>query len=103
MGKILDSDRQEAGSMSASTLSSGGKTVPYMRMMDRAIPCQGPIQAADFQACRVPGGVYVWTRGGFYSPRVCFVGYRPQCTQTAESSDGWPLRDGETAVRCIPE
>ncbi|KAM4055991.1 hypothetical protein HRG_002916 [Hirsutella rhossiliensis] len=90
-------------SMGVSTLSSAGKAVPYMRMTDRAVPCQEPIMAADFAECRIPGGVDLWTRNGFYSPGVCFVGYMAHCTQTVGPSDGWPLRDGETAVRCIPE
>lgn len=94
---------KQLDSMEASTLSSAGKAVPYMRMTDRAIPCQEPIMAADFKECRIPGGVDLWTRRGFYSPGVCFVGYMPHCTQTIELSDAWPLRDGETTVRCIPE
>ncbi|PHH93243.1 hypothetical protein CDD83_9513 [Cordyceps sp. RAO-2017] len=89
--------------MAVKTLHSGSKAIPYLPMTDSAIPCPGPVLIADFQHCRVPGGVELWERGGFYSPGVCFAGYKPSCTQTAEPSDGWPLRAGETAVRCVPE
>ncbi|POR33819.1 Uncharacterized protein TPAR_05994 [Tolypocladium paradoxum] len=88
--------------MSVSTLSSGARAVPYMGMTNQAIPCSAPILASDFGGCRVPGGVELWSRHGFYSPGVCFVGYSPLCTQTREPSNGWPMQKGETAVRCVP-
>ncbi|UKZ64891.1 uncharacterized protein TrAtP1_006099 [Trichoderma atroviride] len=42
-------------------------------------------------------------RGGFYSPGECFSGYRAMCTQTSAVSSGWPIQDGETVVRCVPD
>ncbi|PTB37721.1 hypothetical protein M441DRAFT_82806 [Trichoderma asperellum CBS 433.97] len=87
----------------AKTLSSGTLRVPYMPMTVHAIPCPAPILQDDFDGCRVPGGVELWSRGGFYSPGECFSGYRAMCTQTSAVSNGWPIQDGETVVRCIPE
>ncbi len=85
------------------TLSSGTKQIPYMTMTDAAMACAAPIRATDFDKCRVPGGVDLWERQGFYSPGVCFAGYDPLCSQTRPPSEEWPLRVGETAVRCVPE
>lgn len=87
--------------MSISTLSSGAKAVPYMRMTDPAVACPAPMLASDLDGCRVPGGAALWSRRGFYSPGVCFAGYSPLCTQTGPGA-GWPVRRGETAVRCVP-
>ncbi|KAK5992986.1 hypothetical protein PT974_06411 [Cladobotryum mycophilum] len=88
--------------MTASTLSSGTKEVPYMPMTLQAIPCPAPVLEDDFDSCRIPGGLDLWSNGGFYSPGECFVGYRAMCTQTSALSNGWPIRESETAVRCIP-
>ncbi|UNI24828.1 hypothetical protein JDV02_010544 [Purpureocillium takamizusanense] len=85
------------------TLSSGTKQVPYMAMTDAAMACAAPIVASDFDKCRMPGGVDLWERQGFYSPGVCFAGYNPLCPQTRPPQEEWPLRVGETAVRCVPE
>ena len=85
------------------TLSSGTKQIPYLAMTDPGVACAAPVYASDFDRCRVPGGIDLWTRQGFYSPGVCFAGYSAACTQTRPPSDEWPLRVGETAVRCIPE
>ncbi|KAL6888077.1 hypothetical protein GGI43DRAFT_431002 [Trichoderma evansii] len=87
----------------AKTLSSGTLHVPYMPMTVHAIPCPAPILQDDFDGCRIPGGVELWSKGGFYSPGVCFSGYRAMCTQTSAVSNGWPIQEGETVVRCIPE
>ncbi|PHH80615.1 hypothetical protein CDD80_618 [Ophiocordyceps camponoti-rufipedis] len=62
-------------------------------MTKSAMPCSAPVLPTDFERCLIPGGVDFWTQGGFYSPGVCFTGYRPLCTQTAGT---------ETAVRCVP-
>ncbi|KJZ75394.1 hypothetical protein HIM_05320 [Hirsutella minnesotensis 3608] len=88
--------------MGTSLLSSGSKTIPYMRMTETAIPCAVPILAKDFAYCQVPGGVELWNQNGFYSPGVCFTGYKARCTQTAPPGREWPLREQETAVRCVP-
>lgn len=88
--------------MAASTLTSGTKAIPYMPMTVEAIACPAPVLPDDFDNCLIPGGIDMWSRGGFYSPGQCFVGYRAMCTQTAVASDGWPVREEETAVRCIP-
>ncbi|KAH6609029.1 drug transporter [Trichoderma cornu-damae] len=88
--------------MAAGTHSSGTRQVPYMPMTVQAIPCPAPILQDDFDSCRIPGGVDLWSNGGFYSPGECFVGYRAMCTQTAAVSNGWPIQKGETVVRCIP-
>jgi hypothetical protein len=73
-----------------------------MPMTVQAIPCPAPILQDDFDACRIPGGVELWSNGGFYSPGECFVGYRAMCTQTSAVSNGWPIQKEETVVRCIP-
>ncbi|EHK40059.1 hypothetical protein TRIATDRAFT_89220 [Trichoderma atroviride IMI 206040] len=87
----------------AKTLSSGPLRVPYMPMTVHAIPCPPPILPDDFDGCRIPGGVDLWSKGGFYSPGECFSGYRAMCTQTSAVSSGWPIQDGETVVRCVPD
>jgi hypothetical protein len=87
----------------AKTLSSGTLRVPYMPMTVHAIPCPPPILPDDFDGCRIPGGVDLWSKGGFYSPGECFSGYRAMCTQMLAVSNGWPIQDGETVVRCVPE
>lgn len=87
----------------AKTLSSGTLRVPYMPMTVHAIPCPPPILQDDFDGCRIPGGVDLWSKGGFYSPGECFSGYRAMCTQTSAATNGWPIQDGETVVRCVPE
>lgn len=74
-----------------------------MPMTNPAVVCPPPILASDFDSCRIQGGVDLWWRNGFYSPGVCFAGYRPSCTLTKFPGAEWPLREGETAVRCIPE
>ncbi|RFU79292.1 drug transporter [Trichoderma arundinaceum] len=88
--------------MAARTLSSGTKQVPYMPMTVQAIPCPAPVLQGDFDSCRIPGGIELWSNGGFYSPGECFVGYRAMCTQASAVSNGWPILKGETVVRCIP-
>lgn len=77
--------------MDLSTVVDG--TIPSMPMTKSAMPCSAPVLPTDFERCLIPGGVDFWTQGGFYSPGVCFTGYRPLCTQTAGT---------ETAVRCVP-
>ncbi|TFB02878.1 hypothetical protein CCMA1212_005250 [Trichoderma ghanense] len=89
--------------MAVHTLSSGTKRVPCMPMTIEAIPCPAPILQSDFDNCRVPGGLELWSNGGFYSPGECFTGYYARCTQTAPVSNGWPIQREETVVRCIPE
>ncbi|KAL7944882.1 hypothetical protein V8C42DRAFT_323982 [Trichoderma barbatum] len=74
-----------------------------MPMTIHAIPCPPPILQSDFDACRVPGGIELWSNGGFYSPGGCFDGYRALCTQTSPASNGWPIRGEETVVRCVPD
>ncbi|KEY65684.1 hypothetical protein S7711_11162 [Stachybotrys chartarum IBT 7711] len=88
--------------MAVSTLTSGFVSVPYMAMTMQPIDCPAPILPDDFEACRVPGGLELWSRGGFYSPGVCFFGYRAQCTYAANDSVVWPVDEAETAVRCVP-
>ncbi|KAL6876881.1 hypothetical protein J3F83DRAFT_426731 [Trichoderma novae-zelandiae] len=89
--------------MAVRTLSSGTKQVPYMPMTIEAIPCPAPVLQTDFDNCRIPGGLELWSKGGFYSPGECFTGYYARCTQTAPISNGWPVQREETVVRCIPE
>lgn len=89
--------------MVESTLKSGTKAVPYMLMTLEAIPCPAPVLPDDFDNCRIPGGLNMWSKRGFYSPGKCFAGYLAACTQTAVETEGWPVRVDETAVRCIPE
>lgn len=72
-------------------------------MTVQAIPCPPPILQSDFEGCRIPGGIELWSNGGFYSPGECFEGYRAMCTQTSPVSNGWPIRNEETVVRCVPE
>ena len=88
--------------MAVATLTSGTLTVPYMPMTVQALECLPPVLEEDFDHCRIPGGVDLWSSGGFYSPGQCFAGYKAQCTQTRVRDDEWPLHEGETAVRCIP-
>ncbi|EHK19283.1 uncharacterized protein TRIVIDRAFT_69279 [Trichoderma virens Gv29-8] len=89
--------------MAVRTLSSGTKQVLYMPMTIQAIPCPPPILQSDFDGCRIPGGIELWSNGGFYSPGECFEGYRAMCTQTSPVSNGWPIRNEETVVRCVPD
>ncbi|KAL6794242.1 hypothetical protein J3E68DRAFT_437410 [Trichoderma sp. SZMC 28012] len=86
-----------------STLSSGTRRVLYMPMTIQAIPCPPPILQSDFDGCRIPGGLELWSNGGFYSPGECFEGYRAMCTLTSPVSNGWPIRHEETVVRCVPD
>ncbi|KAL6801254.1 hypothetical protein GGI42DRAFT_343301 [Trichoderma sp. SZMC 28013] len=86
-----------------STLSSGTRRVLYMPMTVQAIPCPPPILQSDFDGCRIPGGLELWSNGGFYSPGECFEGYRAECTQTSPVSNGWSIRNEETVVRCVPD
>ncbi|RDA91879.1 hypothetical protein CP533_0387 [Ophiocordyceps camponoti-saundersi (nom. inval.)] len=83
------------------SLSHG--VIPSMPMTESAMACAAPVLPADFERCRVPGGIDLWSRGGFYSPGVCFISYRALCTQSTASSDGWPHHAEETVVRCVPE
>lgn len=85
------------------TLTSGTLTVPYMPMTIKVLDCAPPILKPDFERCRIPGGIDLWTSDGFYSPGQCFIGYRAACTQTAAASHGWPIRSGETVVKCVPQ
>lgn len=85
--------------MATSTLVSGTLSVPYIAMTVPILDCPPPVLQQDFESCRIPGGIELWTSGGFFSPGVCFSGYRAVCTQT---SPRWPTATGETAVRCIP-
>jgi hypothetical protein len=89
-------------SPTGSMLSNGAITVAYMPMTSAELQCSPPIMEYSFEKCGVPGGIKMWSGGGFYSPGVCFVDYRASCTQTKASSPGWPIRNGETVVRCIP-
>lgn len=85
--------------MAISSYVSGTVTVPYMAWTHTELICEPPIQTRHFSECGIPGGSIFWRSGGFYSPGACFEGYRAECTQT---SARWPIRHGETAVRCIP-
>lgn len=84
------------------TLTSGTRKVQYMVMTSQALLCPPPVLTDDFDYCQIPGGLSLWAQGGFYSPGVCFIGYEAQCTQTDEKRLAWPIRPGETVVRCIP-
>lgn len=88
--------------MSIETLTSGTLTVPCVPMTMPILDCPPPVLEADFQNCRVPGGLSFWSANGFYSPGICFQGYQAECTQTDVRGDAWPIDDGETAVMCIP-
>lgn len=84
------------------TLKSGTRTVPYIAMTSQPILCPAPVLAGDFESCQIPGGVSLWSTGGFYSPGVCFLGYEALCTQTDPKQLAWSIRPGETVVRCVP-
>ena len=88
--------------MSIETLISGTLTVPCVPMTVPILDCPPPILETDFQNCRVPGGLSLWSANGFYSPGICFQGYQAECTQTDVRGDAWPIDEGETAVMCIP-
>lgn len=82
----------------------GTESVPFVAVTTEAIECADPILYEDFADCNIPGGQELWRQGGFYSPGVCFVGYTAGCTETKTGyREGFPVRRGETAVKCVPK
>lgn len=73
-----------------------------MTMTTQPLACTAPVLTADFENCHVLGGLDLWQDWGYYSPGVCFIGYVSLCTQTSAPSNGWPIAEDETAVRCVP-
>ena len=89
--------------MATDVVTSGTATAPYMPLTVQALDCPGPILHEDFDRCRIPGGPEFWENGGFYSPGMCFEGYTAGCTEAKTFNNGFPVRRGETAVKCVPE
>jgi hypothetical protein len=88
---------------SASYVTIGADSVPYLALTTEAVECPDPILYEDFIDCGVPGGPELWRQGGFYSPGMCFIGYTAACTETKGFSGGFSIRKGETAVKCVPK
>lgn len=86
----------------ASKAAALSSTTRAMTMTTQPLTCTAPVLTADFENCHVPGGLDLWQNWGYYSPGVCFIGYVALCTQTSAPSNGWPVADDETAVRCVP-
>lgn len=63
-----------------SLMAHASTTAHAMSMTTQPLVCPAPVLSADFDNCRVPGGLALWQNGGYYSPGVCFIGYVALCT-----------------------